>query len=295
MTSKCSPFVDSVLRPRWWAVVATLSALTLAGCTTLSARRIAYDTEEFDSTTTHTRTFPATAAQTCEAARRALLSQGYLITAANADLVTGRKSFQPANEVHVEVEFRVVCAKEAQAARGKPKRESTIAFVSALQDRYSLKKTNNSASVGVGVLGSLSVPFSASDDALVKVASETVTDGRFYDRFFVLLDQYLAVDAEAMTDDPEHAPAPGPAPSAAAAAPAAAALAVPPASASTPATVPTAAPSAAPNPAPAPVAAPVPASAPAPASGPAPTSAPGAVSSPASEVNLPVQASSTRG
>ena len=176
-------------------------------------------------------------------------------------------------------------------ARGKPKRESTIAFVSALQDRYSLKKTNNSASVGVGVLGSLSVPFSASDDALVKVASETVTDGRFYDRFFVLLDQYLAVDAEAMMDDP----APAPAPSAAAAAPAAAALAVPPASASTPATVPAAAPSAAPNPAPAPVAAPVPASAPPPASGPAPTSAPGAVSSPASEVNLPVQASSTRG
>jgi len=116
------------LRPRWWAVVAALSALTLAGCTTLSARRIAYDTEEFDSTTTHTRTFPATAAQTCEAARRALLSQGYLITAANADLVTGRKSFQPTPEVHVEVEFRVVCAhegasdgtaKSASGARGK--------------------------------------------------------------------------------------------------------------------------------------------------------------------------------
>ncbi|WP_213959849.1 DUF2242 domain-containing protein, partial [Variovorax sp. dw_954] len=202
MTSKCSRPVESVSSARWWAIGAALAALALAGCTTFSARRISYDTEEFDSTTTHTRTFAATSAQTCEAARRALLSQGYLITGANADLVTGRKNFQPANEVHLEVEVRVVCAREAQPAKGKARRESTLAFVSALQDRYSLKKTNNSASVGVGVLGSLSVPISASDDAMVKVASETVTDARFYDRFFVLLDQYLAADVETQADDP---------------------------------------------------------------------------------------------
>ena len=182
-----------------------LAALLLAGCgATSSTRRISYEPEEFDSTTTHTRSYTATEAQTCEAARRALLSQGYLITAANTDLVAGRKSFQPANEVHVEVEFRVVCAKEAGAGRKKP--VTTIAFASALQDRYSLKKTNNSASVGVGAFGSLSVPFSASDDALVKVASETLTDERFYDRFFALLDRFLAPPDEApAADDPAAA------------------------------------------------------------------------------------------
>ncbi|MGJ7582227.1 DUF2242 domain-containing protein [Variovorax sp. RHLX14] len=150
-----------------------------------------YDPEEFDSTTTHARSYGATEAQTCEAARRALLSQGYLISAANTDLVTGRKSFQPAAEVHVEVEFRVVCAKDSAggSARGAPQR--TIAFVTALQDRYGIKKINNSASVGVPAFGSLSVPFSSSDDAMVKVASETLTDGRFYDRFFALLDRFL--------------------------------------------------------------------------------------------------------
>jgi len=164
------------------------AVLVLAGCGSTS-RRVNYEPEAFGSTTTHTRDYEATEAQTCEAARRALLSQGYMITAANTDLVTGRKSFQPAAEVHVEVEFRVVCAREN--TRGGKASKSTVAFATALQDRYGIKKVNNSASLGVGAIGSLSLPFSSSDDAMVKVASETLTDERFYDRFFALLDRFL--------------------------------------------------------------------------------------------------------
>ena len=170
---------------------ALLFSLVLAGCVS-TAKRVSYDPEEFDSTTTHTRSFRATQEQTCEAARRALLSQGYLMTTASADLVAGRKSFQPTGEVHVEVELRVVCAREGSAS-------STVAFASALQDRYSLKKVNNSASLGVGALGSLSLPFSSSDDALVKVASETLTDERFYDRFFALIDRFLVPESVEVT------------------------------------------------------------------------------------------------
>lgn len=184
-------------------LAAALLVLAIAGCGSAS-RRVVYDPEEFDSTTTHSRSYAATEAQTCEAARRALLSQGYLITAANADLVTGRKSFQPASEVHVEVEFRVVCARD-QAA--KPGQRQSIAFVTALQDRYGIKKTNNAASVGVGVIGSLSLPFSSSDDAMVKVASETLTDERFYDRFYALIDRYLVPGA---VDEKVEAPPPVP-------------------------------------------------------------------------------------
>jgi len=175
------------------AVATLLAASLLAGCAT--SRRVSYEPEEFDSTTTHTHSYAATEAQTCEAARRALLSQGYMLMAGNAETVTGRKSFQPDAEVHVEVEFRVVCARDV---RGKSGTGSTLAFASALQDRYGIKKVNNSASVGVGALGSLSLPFSSSDDALVKVASETLTDERFYDRFFALLDRYLPAVTEAM-------------------------------------------------------------------------------------------------
>lgn len=200
------PSISSLRKPV--LVLGLLSALVLAGCGSAS-RRVSYEPEEFDSTTTHTRNYAATEAQTCEAARRALLSQGYMVTAANADLVTGRKSFQPAAEVHVEVEFRVVCAREG----GKSGKQSTVAFATALQDRYGIKKVNNSASLGVGAIGSLSLPFAGSDDAMVKVASETLTDERFYDRFFTLLDRFLeGGGADAPPDMPAEAPATAPAP-----------------------------------------------------------------------------------
>ena len=66
---------------------------------------------------------------------------------------------------------------------------------------------NNSASVGVGAIGSLSLPFSSSDDAMVKVASETLTDDRFYDRFFALIERFLPESIEELPPAPAPAPA----------------------------------------------------------------------------------------
>lgn len=181
------------------AAAAALAALSTA-CAGNKPFTVAQ--EDFGYTSTYSRSFPASDAQTCEAARRALLSQGYVISAATADLVYGRKSFQPDNEMHVQIEFRVVCAPEGKARQG------TIAFVSALQDRYAIKKSNNSASVGVGAIGSLSLPFSSSNDSLVKVASETIAAAPFYDRFFNLLTRYLASQPE-RPGDPAPADKPG--------------------------------------------------------------------------------------
>jgi Uncharacterized protein conserved in bacteria (DUF2242) len=183
------------------------AALVLCGCSTTQKDPMQH--EEFDYTSTYSRNFKATDAQTCEAARRALLSQGYVISVARNDLVQGRKSFQPDRDTHLEIEFRVVCAADGNSGK------STIAFVNALQDRYALKKSNNSASVGVGVIGSVSLPFSSSDDSLVKVASETVTIGTFYDRFFDLLKRYLVLDELLVQPASEPPVAPMPAASAA--------------------------------------------------------------------------------
>jgi len=144
--------------------------------------------EEFNSTVTYSRLFDATAAQTCEAARRALLSQGYIIGAAREDMVEGRKSFQPEPESHLQMEIRVVCAPDT------PDGKLSLGFVTALQDVYALKKSNISASLGVGALGSVSLPFSSSNDAMVKIGSKTISSDVFYERFFDLVRRYLVVD-----------------------------------------------------------------------------------------------------
>ena len=162
------------------------AAVLGVGCAVPHASVDSY--ESFDSSTTFSRTYAAREAQACEAARRTLLSQGYVVHVATADQVRGRKIFQPSAETHVEVEFNVVCARDGSAGA------RTIAFVNAVQERFALKKSRDSASVGVGAFGSLSVPFTGSDDSLVKVASSTVTSARFYDRFFQLLERYLAGD-----------------------------------------------------------------------------------------------------
>lgn len=167
------------------AAAALLCGL-LAGCG--SRVKSFASQEEFNSTVTYSRLFDATAAQTCEAARRALLSQGYLIGSAREDLVEGRKSFQPEPEAHLQMEIRVVCVPDT--ADGKV----SLGFVTALQDVYALKKSNNSASLGVGALGSVSLPFSSSNDAMVKVGSQTISSDAFYERFFDLVRRYLVVD-----------------------------------------------------------------------------------------------------
>lgn len=178
------------------AFVLLALAGALSACTLGAGRARSYATESFDSTTTHTRGFAANEAQTCEAARRALLSQGYFVTRAGDEQVAGRKQFQPAGEVHLDVEVRVVCVRDERQGHG------SLAFATAVQDRYELKKASNSASVGVGALGSVSLPFNAGNDAMVKVASQTVTDSEFYTRFFVLLDEYLYVPPQTPRAEP---------------------------------------------------------------------------------------------
>lgn len=288
---------------------ALAAAAVLAACS--SPPKPIYQQEQFDVTSSpYSHTFHAKSDATCEAARRALLSQGYVASSSRSDAIDGSKNFQPSNDMHVVIEFHVVCA-DANADG-----TSSIAYVNAVQDRYTLKKSNTSASVGLSVFGSLSLPIGSSDDALVKTASETIPAGVFYERFFNLVDHFLKVDparrdrATVKAAEKEHvAPLPEPAPTpqgepikmttpavptpAAPPVPAsaaAAASAVAPASAGSPASAPVSAPAAtavpasasssasaatsASKPAPASAAAPASTPAPAPASAAAPASAP---------------------
>ncbi|VWB49904.1 putative lipoprotein [Burkholderia lata] len=202
-------------RFRLFSVSCALAAATvLAACST--PPKPIYQQEQFDATSSpYAHTFHSKSDAACEAARRALLSQGYVVSSSRNDAVDGSKNFQPNNDMHVVIEFHVVCA-DANADGS-----SSIAYVNAVQDRYTLKKSNTSASVGLSVFGSLSLPIGSSDDALVKTASETIPAGVFYERFFNLVEHFLKIDParrdratvkaaekEPVTPLPEPAPTP---------------------------------------------------------------------------------------
>jgi hypothetical protein len=170
---------------------ASVLVLVMAGAAGCSSDKPAvYEHENFSDSGTFSRNYPVSDAATCEAARRALLSQGYIITSTDPKLVSGHKSFQQTGDTHMEISFSVVCAEDGSASH-----HATM-FANALQDRYALKKTNNSASLGVGVLGSVSMPIGSSDDSMVKVASETVSSAKFYERFFALVELFLPPEAK---------------------------------------------------------------------------------------------------
>ena len=170
----------------WRWLGAGLAALVLSGCVGTPVKTFAVQ-ENFGSVATYSRLFDATPAQTCEASRRALLSQGYVITSKTSDLVEGSKSFQPEAEAHLQMVVRVVCVPEASDG------EVSLGFVTAMQDTYALRKTNNSASLGVGGVGSVSLPVSSTSESLVRVASETISKDTFYESFFDLVKRYLVM------------------------------------------------------------------------------------------------------
>lgn len=183
--------------------VALAAALSLTGCLGLSMSKKGemLASEAFDADGTFSRTFEHTPAQVCEAARRALLSQGYVVAKATPDAVEAGKNFQPESDVHEQLQLRVSCVAMASGA-------SWIS-ASANQERYNLSKRNTSASVGVGGLGSLSLPIGSTDDSLVRVGSMTVENPEFYRAFFRLVERYLpAVLKLKPPAPPEPPPAP---------------------------------------------------------------------------------------
>ena len=112
-------------------------------------------------------------------------------------VLNGRKSFQPRVDSHIQIDFTISCI-----ADGRRADNGATAFVSAIQERYTLKRSSSSASVGVGPVGNISLPFGGTDEAMIKVASETIASPAFYERFFALVEHYLVYLDDELTPAP---------------------------------------------------------------------------------------------
>lgn len=192
--------------PRFATLLSFAIVVLLAGCASQPKQDMAPSGETFDADDTYSRSYESLPAQACEAAQRALLGQGYVVSRASGDGVEASKNFQPDAETHTQLVVRVTCMQHRDGG--------ALVFVNAVQDRYALKKTSSSASLGVGVLGSVSLPVGSSDDSLVKVASNTVQNQDFYRRFFERVKYYLPSepDRAAAPPPPEPAAPPDPPP-----------------------------------------------------------------------------------
>lgn len=142
--------------------------------------------DSFTQANTYSHSFAGTSSQAaCEAGRRALLGQGYIIDKAEPNQVSGHKNYQDQknDNQHGQILFNVNCTASGSG-------QATV-YANALRELYTMKRSSNSASVGLSVLGSVSMPLGASDDSLVKTSSETISRGVFYEGFFQQLEQNL--------------------------------------------------------------------------------------------------------
>ncbi|WP_322045941.1 DUF2242 domain-containing protein [Paraburkholderia sp. J67] len=156
----------------------------LGACSSTSKPKFQDDQLLSSAPSPFSRSFSYASADACEASRRALLSQGYMTTMTHNDTVDATKNFQPTSDQHIVVEVHVVCT-VADASN------TSMVYVNAVQNGYALKKSDTSASVGLSILGSVSLPIRSNSDEMVKVSSETIQSGPFYTRFFDLVSRYL--------------------------------------------------------------------------------------------------------
>ena len=161
-----------------------LLIFALSACSVFSSKKKddSYKLEHFTPDSPFEQSFDIGPAAACEAGRRALLSQGYLIDETKPDLVRARKFFQPNRETQIQLTFSLSCLAEG---------DGSVVFANVRQLREELKA--NSASTGLSVtgIGSLSLPFGGNNESLVKVGEETVTDAEFYGRFFALMQSFI--------------------------------------------------------------------------------------------------------
>jgi uncharacterized protein DUF2242 len=166
----------------------TLALVVAASLTACGANRTKEEPaplgETFGADDTYSRSYAVAPSIACEATRRALLGQGYVIGKMSAEAVEAIKNFQPQSDVHTQLKVLTTCVPRSDGG--------SIVFINAVQDRYTLQSQSNSASVGVSMIGSVSLPVpGGSNGNLVRVGSNTVQNQDFYRRLFDRVTFYL--------------------------------------------------------------------------------------------------------
>ena len=159
------------------SVCLSLLSLALAACNSTPPVR-AYKSEAFSQESPFQYYSSRESAGACEIGKRALLSQGYQLDNTQTLTIRGEKYFQPKPEQATKLTITLVCL---------PSSLGTVLYANAMETRYELMSRGNSAGVSVSGMGSLSLPWTADKDTLVKTGDITITYPDFYQKLFDLI------------------------------------------------------------------------------------------------------------
>jgi hypothetical protein len=159
-------------------------AFIAAGCST----RAAYQDETFSPKTQFSRKLQGSGEAVCWSVKRAFLTQGYMLDrSADPVIVTGTKDLQPDEDTQESIRLQATCVDNRDGT-------STV-FASAAHELHKLQRTPTSMSAGVSI-ATVTLP-AGSEKSLRLQRRATVQDPKFYERFYALVQEFVAEEASA--------------------------------------------------------------------------------------------------
>ena len=138
--------------------------------------------EEFSADARYHRDFAASAAALCDAARRVLLGDGYLVTRTEDQSLVGGKEFQIEEQQHAILNVYVSC---------EPRAGKSTLYVTATEEHYDVKATRQSSSIGFPMVAPIYYGTQSEANGQVKTRGETVSESGFYERFYRAVQRQL--------------------------------------------------------------------------------------------------------
>ncbi len=168
----------SLLRSTCW-LLALAAATVLFGC----GGQAPYRPEPSQPPPAFSRRVEGSADIVCNAVKRAMLNQGYLLEAASEhDVLTGTKASQLEAQM-VTLRLQTSCMDNADG--------SCTVFASAMREVSELQELKQPTSVSVGPIGGITLP-TGSARVPVTVRRETVLDADFYERLYSQIEELAA-------------------------------------------------------------------------------------------------------
>jgi hypothetical protein len=177
-------FDPSGVRYRQRAAVLVVTVALVSGCAT--KHDLARDA--ISAAAPFSRTLAGSGDSVCWSVKRALLSQGYMLDRPDetSGIMTGTREFQPNPKTNIAVHLQASCANNHNG--------TSIVFATATREVSRLQKMKQTTSAGIGP-ATITLP-SGSAKVLGLVQRETIQDPGFYDRFFTLVENFVAQEPQ---------------------------------------------------------------------------------------------------